>query len=35
MSAFLFVAILPGFKDVRNAADWGIAKKDFHIVAHL
>jgi hypothetical protein len=35
MLAFLFVAILPGFKDIGIAVDWGIAKKDCHIVAHL
>jgi hypothetical protein len=35
MSVFLFVAILPGFKDVGIAANWGVAKKDCHIVAHL
>jgi hypothetical protein len=35
MSAFLFVAILPGFKEVEIAANWGIAEKDCHIVAHL
>jgi hypothetical protein len=35
VSAFLFVAILPGFEDVGIAANWGIAKKDCHIVAHF
>ena len=35
MLAFLFVAILPGFKDIGIAANWGVAKKDCHIVAHL
>ncbi len=32
---FFFVAILPGFKDVGIAANWCVAEKDCHIVAHL